>query len=134
MGRIGWLILAALLGACGAIPVGDSQLRRIQNIVVIYAENHSFDNLYGMFPGANGVAMASQEQKTQLDHDGRPLPHLPPVYADGEPNPKYPQKLPNGPFRIDEPPVGARFDAILASPIHHYWQNREHIKRDEKNK
>jgi phospholipase C len=28
-------------------------LEKIQNIVVIYAENRSFDNLYGFFPGAN---------------------------------------------------------------------------------
>ena len=27
----------------------------MSNIVVIYAENRSFDNLYGLFPGANGI-------------------------------------------------------------------------------
>jgi len=29
-------------------------LDRLQHIVVIYLENHSFDNLYGEFPGADG--------------------------------------------------------------------------------
>ena len=27
----------------------------LDHIVVIYAENRSFDNLYGLFPGANGI-------------------------------------------------------------------------------
>ncbi len=33
----------------------------IQTLVVIYAENRSFDNLFGTFPGANGLANASRE-------------------------------------------------------------------------
>ena len=49
-------------------------LDRIEHIVVIYAENRSFDNLYGLFPGANGIANATPAQYTQVDHDGKPLP------------------------------------------------------------
>ena len=30
----------------------------IQTVVIIYAENRSFDNLYGSFPGANGLRNA----------------------------------------------------------------------------
>jgi phospholipase C len=30
-------------------------LQQIKTIVVIYAENRGFDNLYGLFPGANGI-------------------------------------------------------------------------------
>ena len=48
------------LSACGDSdsPVDTTtQLKnKVQNIVVIYAENRSFDNLYGNFPGANGLA------------------------------------------------------------------------------
>ena len=33
-------------------------LGRLKHIVVIYLENRSFDNLYGEFPGANGLANA----------------------------------------------------------------------------
>src|SRR5262249_35854406 len=29
---------------------------KVKNIVVIYAENRAFDNLYGNFPGANGLS------------------------------------------------------------------------------
>src|SRR6476661_9879947 len=110
-----------LAGFAGGSPKG---LEQIETIVVIYAENHSFDNLYGLFPGANGIANATPEQKTQLDHDGKPLPHLPPVYTtQGKPDARFPQALPNTPFRIDAPPVSARTDQIVPSPIHNYYQN-----------
>jgi phospholipase C len=67
------LAAGALLAACAQRPAGDAgKLARIQHVVVIYAENHSFDNMYGLFPGANGIARATPEQSTQRDHDGRP--------------------------------------------------------------
>src|SRR5471030_2325644 len=69
-------LIAALLAGCGAMPSSEAPLDAIKTVVVIYAENHSFDNMYGMFPGANGVASATALQTTQLDHDGRPLAHL----------------------------------------------------------
>src|SRR5438105_1482186 len=72
------------LAGCGKQPIRESPLSRVSTIVVIYAENRSFDNLFGMFPGADGVASATTEQKTQLDHDGQALPHLPPVYDHGK--------------------------------------------------
>jgi acid phosphatase len=127
-------IVAALLAACTAPAVHESSLDRIDNIVVIYAENHSFDNMYGLFPGANGVASATAEQKTQLDHDGSPLPHLPPVYNLTKIDPRYPLSLPNGPFRIDAPPINARIDQIVPSPIHNYWHNIEQINGGRNNK
>ena len=121
-------LVSCLLSACAGLPPGADGLEKIEHIVVIYAENRSFDHLYGLFPGANGIADATAEQKTQLDHDGKPLPHLPPVYtAQGKADARFPQKLPNGPFRIDAPPVGARIDQVLPSPIHNFWQNREQI-------
>jgi acid phosphatase len=135
--RIGYSMMAAalaLLAGCAAPDAGSrTGLQRIENIVVIYAENHSFDNMYGMFPGANGVANATAEQKTQIDHDGRPLPRLPPVYSHGKPDPKYPEGLPNGPFRIDAPPVKARIDQIVPSPIHNFYQNIEQINGGKNN-
>jgi acid phosphatase len=56
-------------------------LRDIQTIVVIYAENRSFDNLFGMYPGANGLRYASPASSTQLDRDGTVLPGLPAVWG-----------------------------------------------------
>jgi phospholipase C len=64
---------------------------KIKTIVVIYAENRSFDHLYGFFPGANGIANATEGQKTQVDHDGMPLPYLTVFGADGKPNPAFPK-------------------------------------------
>ena len=86
-------LAAAGLGGCATSPGGS--LDRIEHIVVIYAENRSFDHLYGMFPGANGVAAATAAQKTQLDHNGKPLPYLPPVFEDGRASARFTARLPN---------------------------------------
>jgi phospholipase C len=122
------VLLAACAGSPSAPVTSSAPLARIQNIVVIYAENHSFDNMYGMFPGANGIANATAAQKTQLDFDGSVLPHLPPVYdGKGKPDPRFPTSMPNGPFRMELPPVNAKTDTVLLSPIHQYYHNIEQI-------
>ena len=126
--RAALAIGCALLGSCsnlGQRPAGG--LEQIEHIVVIYAENRSFDHLYGLFPGADGIAQATAEQKTQLDHDGKPLAELPAVYEGGKASDKFPNALPNGPFRIDAPPVNRQFGEVLPSPIHNYYHNREQI-------
>jgi len=128
--RLAALFALALLAGCAATDSGRAPagLARIDNVVVIYAENRSFDHLYGLFPGAEGLADATTAQKTQLDHDGRPLPHLPPTYEGGKVRSDLPtQTLPNGPFRIDAPPIGRRWDEVLPNPIHAYYHNREQI-------
>jgi acid phosphatase len=66
-------VLGSLLGltaipAAGANP-GDS-LSRINHIVVIYEENHSFDNLYGDWEGVNGRANADAAHTLQIKQDG----------------------------------------------------------------
>jgi len=130
--RLLFLILALAAGGC-ATRSGDG-LARIEHIVVIYAENRSFDHLYGLFPGAEGIASATAEQKTQLDHDGRPLPQLPPTWEHGKPSVRFAtEKLPNGPFRIDAPPINGRMDEVLPSPWHLYYQNKEQINGGRNN-
>jgi phospholipase C len=127
-----YAVLFLLLAGCaGGPPQG---LEQIETIVVVYAENRSFDHLYGLFPGAEGIANATAEEKTQLDHDGTPLPKLPPVYVQGKPSAAFPDNLPNGPFRIDLPPVSRRMDERLPNPIHAYYQNREQINGGPNNK
>src|SRR2546425_1416263 len=68
--------LASLL-ALTALPVagseserGQSQLGKINHIVVIYQENHSFDNLYGGWEGVNGLRNASPARTVQLKQNG----------------------------------------------------------------
>jgi acid phosphatase len=132
--RLAALAAAFLLASCAGLDSKQAELDRIQTIVVLYAENHSFDNMYGMFPGAEGVANATEEQKRQVDHDGTPLSHLPPVYNAGKIDTRYPLRMPNGPFRIDQPPVNARIDQVVPSPIHNYYQNIEQINGGKNNK
>jgi phospholipase C len=131
--RLLFLLLALSAGGCATRT--DDGLARIEHVVVIYAENRSFDHLYGLFPGAEGIADATAEQKTQLDHDGTPLPHLPPAYEHGKPDPHNAAVagLPNGPFRIDLSPVNRRLDEVLPSPWHLYYQNREQINGGKNN-
>ena len=47
-------------------------LRGIQRIVVIYEENHSFDNLYGKWEGVNGLRNADRAHTTQVNQAGAP--------------------------------------------------------------
>ena len=54
-------------------PRPDRKLRHIKHIVVIYQENWSFDSLYGLFPGANGLAQASPASLNQTDRFDKPL-------------------------------------------------------------
>src|SRR5262245_57439686 len=128
--RIGTVVLAGatfvLLASCATPPASRTGLEKIQHIVVIYAENRSFDHLYGLFPGANGIANATPEQKTQRDHDGTVLPYLQIWNADGKPDPNFP-RLPNEPFRIDRPPIDRSADRVLISPIHAYYHSIEQI-------
>jgi acid phosphatase len=128
------LALAALIAGCAA-PSADRFAQRagpIKNVVVIYAENHSFDNMYGLFPGANGIANATPEQYTQIGHDGKPLPELVTWGPDGKPAPGFP-RMPNKPFRIDAPPVNRPPTQIVPSPIHAYYHNQEQINGGKNN-
>ncbi len=55
-------LIALLLGTVALLPRATSwaadPLDRIGYIIVISQENWSFDGLYGLFPGANGIASA----------------------------------------------------------------------------
>jgi acid phosphatase len=122
-------IVIALLAGCATQQPGRSRedLARIEHIVVIYAENRSFDNLYGLFPGANGIANVTPETYTQLDRDGKPLPHLPPVWKDDRPDPVFPVNLPNRPFRIDVPSINLPLSLPTRDLVHRFYQNQEQI-------
>src|SRR5262245_8380679 len=117
--------LALLVTVLSALqPVAAADLSQIDTIVVIYPENRSFDHLYGLFPGANGIAKAGKEQHAQRDHDGSVLPYLRVWDSHGKPDARFPE-LPNAPFRIDAPPVSLSADQVLLSPIHAYYHNIE---------
>jgi phospholipase C len=110
------LVLAcalALAPAAAAHPHRGS-LSRIGHIVVIYEENHSFDNLYGGWERVDGVANADRRHTLQVDQAGRRYDCLlqvdvnltsPPLPA-GCTDPAFPANtssfFPNAPFRIDD--------------------------------
>jgi phospholipase C len=103
------LLLAALSAGASAYGKAKPNLNHIRNVVVIYAENRSFDVLYGSFPGANGLSQATAAQYTQLDRDGQPFRELPPIWggltASGVVPPVTQAQtahLPNQPFSIDD--------------------------------
>jgi phospholipase C len=105
-----------------------AKLRDIETVVVIYAENRSFDNLYGLFPGADGVANA--RDTTQVDHNGTPLPHLPAIRSDREhpETPTYAEGLPNAPFRVDAE-IGWSMETRTRDLVHRFYQHQEQIDR-----
>ena len=123
-------LAACALGGSAARPAPvDDTLARIQHIVVIYGENRSFDNLYGLFPGADGIEQASAEARTQRDRDGSVLPVLPPVWNANGPDfdPRFGTKLSNGPFRIDGEPARVPLSVPTRDLVHRYYQNIEQI-------
>jgi acid phosphatase len=125
----------AALTTCGGgggseNPPAASSLDKVKTIVVIYLENRSFDNLYGMFPGANGVANAltSPGSYLQSDRDGTVMAKLPPVWsAGGASSWSFVAELPNQPFRIDAPNAGSPgvpLSVITPDLVHRFYQNQ----------
>src|SRR5690349_20286207 len=53
------------------------KLAKVDRIVVIYEENHSFDNLYGDWERVEGRDDADAAHTTQLKQDGTPYACLP---------------------------------------------------------
>jgi acid phosphatase len=83
----------------------------IQRIVVIYEENHSFDNLYGGWEGVNGLADADAAHTTQVNQAGTPFTCLlqddvnlatPPLSATCHDATPFDSHFTNKPFRIDD--------------------------------
>jgi phospholipase C len=74
-------------------------LERLEHIVVIYLENRSFDSLFGLFPGANGLAEA-KNTAPQLDQYGRPYKTLPSIMNGKLIDNRFPTDLSNSPFDI----------------------------------
>jgi len=121
------LAIGAMTPALAAGYNDDTSLNLglIDTVVIVYAENRSFDNLYGGFPGANGLQNASSTATLQLDRDGTPLKELPPTWdgltAKGVTPPvtqAQTEHLPNRPFRVDDP---QGFNLSLGTITHDLW-------------
>jgi len=147
--------IAALVGCANKDLVSNSgsgeaptrALRaKIDTIVVIYAENRAFDNLYGNFPGARGLSEA-------MDRDGRPLPaYIPQVDRNGSILPSLPSTwggvtapgitpvvteaqsagLPNAPFSIEhafaaQSNVTLSTSTVTRDLVHRFFENQMQI-------
>ena len=107
------------LGACSSstAPIA-ADVGRINHVVVIYLENRSFDNMYGEFPGADGLANAGGAAP-QVDAAGTAYATLPQT-SDS----RIPTGLPNAPFLIDNylgPAVPTR------DLVHRFYQEQAQI-------
>jgi acid phosphatase len=135
--RVLFLVAAAVATAMTLAYSQSPQpdIGSIQNIIVIFAENRSFDALYGSFPGANGLKQAQPDSFIQVDRDGAVLKELPPVWggltAPGV-TPALPEAktahLTNRPFAIDDPHLFHRSLGTMTRDLwHRFYQNQMQI-------
>ncbi|MFM0470318.1 acid phosphatase [Paraburkholderia strydomiana] len=121
---------------------------QVKQIVVIYAENRSFANLYGNFPGIqHPLDKVTAERYLQLDRDGKtPMPRLPAIWGGLVPQAQevdgkrymIGQKdignLRNGPFHLTDArgaplPTGV----ITRDLVHRFYQNQMQINAGRNN-
>src|SRR5262249_9387563 len=121
------LSLSAIPLPCSAAQLGD-----VEHIIVIYLENHSFDNLFGFFPNADGIAAAGAT-KIQVDKHGRRYDFLPQAVEEIDNTQqfrldlRFPSNLPNQPFDIDAyVPIGNN----TGDPIHRFYHQQVQIDGD----
>lgn len=93
-------------------------INKVNHVVVIYLENHSFDNLYGEFAGAEGLSAASATS-TQVDSSGTPYVTLPPP-----PDQRFNAPLTNMPFNID---TYVPASMLIPDLVHRYYQEQAQI-------
>jgi acid phosphatase len=147
---------AAALAACANKDLrpsaggGDAATRalraKIDTIVVIYAENRAFDNLYGNFPGARGLGEVVDRDGRplpayvrQIDRDGSVLAALPPTWGGVTASGIAPvvtetqsAALPNAPFSIEHA-FAAQSDVTLSTStvtrdlVHKFFENQMQI-------
>ncbi|CAJ0736231.1 hypothetical protein R16034_00368 [Ralstonia edaphis] len=123
----------------------------VKTIVVIYAENRGFDNLYGLFPGANGIPGVNPTSTgtavAQKDFDGSVLPTLPPTWkgvtAAGQAvqvSQAQTSGWANKPFQIDDPAgingtgIVVGQNVITRDLWHRFYQNQMQINGGKNDK
>ena len=122
--RLSLLAYVVLVAGCATVPTVQSRAARaavakINHVVVIYLENRSFDNLYGEFPGAEGIVGLSPERYRQIDSTGKPYAVLPQA-----PDAHLPSTLPNAPFAIEE---FIPSNAPTRDLVHRFYQEQAQI-------
>lgn len=120
-------------------PVRDARLREaIDTVVVIYAENRSFNNLFADFPGLEQPLSDVPPQRTvQLDRNGKPLPVLPRIWEGMVPEkqvvdhaeymigPDDLAPLPNAPFALKTPDGDPLPHGVVTRDLVHAFYNNQ---------
>ncbi|WGS46236.1 acid phosphatase [Burkholderia sp. JSH-S8] len=155
LGGIAALGASVALAGCetqpqaGAAPRSAADLRlddalrhHVRNIVVIYAENRSFANLYGDFPGVQyPLSAVPHDHARQLDRDGKtPLRELPKIWGGLVPQAqeidgtRYMigerdiRNLPNAPFLIRDAQGTPLPNSVITRDLwHRFYQNQMQI-------
>ena len=113
---------------------------KVKTIVFIYAENRGFDNVYGLFPHANGIPGKNPDATgayiPQVDRDASStlLPKLPQswggVTAAGF-TPAITQatsdNLPNAPYALEDVYAGLSQQTITRDLYHRFFENQMQI-------
>jgi phospholipase C len=134
---LGILLVALVASAVASIAAPPPEpvpgLERVGHIIVIYLENRSFDHLYGLFPGADGISNAGLNA-VQVADDGSRFNVLPAVlnnYSSSWIDTRFAAGLPNGPFRAD------RYIDLrerTGDPVHRFYQEQEQINDGKMNR
>jgi phospholipase C len=108
------LIAAAAALAFATAPASANRYKHIDHVVVVYEENHSFDNLYGGWEGVDGLGNADAAHTTQVGQSGTAYtclmqndlnlasPPLPADCTDSTTGSTFSSHFTNQPFRIDD--------------------------------
>lgn len=147
---------SAAAGVLAGLPAGTSQAAgtaprltsldaklkaHVKNVVVIYLENRSFNNLFADFPGvAQPLAALAPEQAMQRDRNGQPLAGLPKIWGGLVPQQQalgghhYAidesriSGLPNAPFALTDGEGNALPTGLVTRDLWHlFYQNQMQI-------
>ena len=157
LGGAAVLGVGATLSACGNTgeapstpvtrPLTPQELDKalhdqVKTVVVIYAENRSFNNLFADFPGVEKpLSVLSAADAQQRDRDGSLLTTLPPAWGgvlqvgpqsvDGVTYPsevQFQQNLPNAPFALKGPNAEDLPLSLVTRDLWHvFYQNQMQI-------
>jgi len=157
------LLVSSVVAVALALPLsrslagaGPDALGRIAHIVVVYEENHSFDNLYGSWEGTNGLAQAGAAS-VQVAQDGRSYtcllqndpnltsPPLTATCADAAAGVAFVSHFENAPFTIDPyiPPTantcpsgvaGGEPGGCTRDLVHRFYQEQYQLNGGRQNR
>jgi acid phosphatase len=142
---------AGLAGAAGLAMIGGKSVHSKENdevdrrlkalidtVVVIYAENRSFNNLFAGFPGlAQPLSSVLPEKYLQRDRSGEVLRHLPPVWEGLVPvkqvvnqtefliGPGDLPQMPNAPYALRTPDGDTLPHRLITRDLIHSFYNSQ---------